>query len=80
VPFIPNKFQLYYYKNKHNRNLILKARQLGFSTAIQIDYLDDALFKPNFSVGIIAQDKYTAALIRKDKIEVALDNLPDYCK
>lgn len=80
IPFIPNDFQLYYFKNKHNRNVILKARQLWFSTAIQIDYLDDALFKPNISVGIIAQDKQTAQLIRKDKIEVALDNLPERCK
>jgi len=32
------------------------------------------------SVGIIAQDKDTAQLIRKDKIEVAIDNLPDRCK
>jgi len=80
VPFIPNEFQLYYLKNKHNRNLILKARQHWFSTMIQIDFLDDALFNKNLSVGIIAQDKQTAQLIRKDKIEVALENLPDFCK
>ena len=79
IPFIPNPFQLYYFKNKHNRNNILKARQLGFSTAIQIDYLDDALFIPNISVGIIAQDIGTAQLIRKDKIEIVLDNLPEWC-
>lgn len=80
IPFIPNKFQLYYFKNKHNRNIILKARQMWFSTAIQLDFLDDALFNRNFSVGIIAQDKDTASLIRKDKIEVALENLPDLVK
>ena len=80
VPFIPNQFQLYYLKNKHNRNILLKARQIWFSTMIQLDYLDDALFTPNLTVWIIAQDKYTAKLIRKDKIEVALDNLPDRCK
>lgn len=80
VPFIPNEFQLYYFKNKHNRNIILKARQLWFSTAIQLDYVDDALFLENISVWIIAQDKWTAQLIRKDKIEIALDNLPIRCK
>lgn len=80
VPFIPNTFQLYYLKHKRVRNLILKARQMWFSTVIQLDYLDDALFNRNFSVGIIAQDKDTAKLIRKDKIEVALDNLPDLVK
>lgn len=80
VPFTPNPFQLYYFKNKHNRNCILKARQLWFSTAIQLDYLDNALFNENWTVGIIAQDTPTAQIIRKDKIEVALDNLPDRCK
>ena len=80
VSFVPNKFQLYYLKNKHTRNIILKARQMGFSTVIQLDYLDDALFNSNFSVGIIAQDRETAGIIRKDKIEVALDNLPDFVK
>lgn len=53
---------------------------MWFSTAIQLDFLDDALFNRNFSVGIIAQDKDTAKLIRKDKIEVALNNLPDLVK
>jgi hypothetical protein len=38
------------------------------------------LFIKNLSVGIIAQDTPTAQLIRKDKIEVALDNIPDRCK
>lgn len=77
VPFIPNEFQLYYLAKKHNRNIILKARQMGFSTVVQLDYLDDALFNRGINVGIIAQDVATAALIRKDKIEFALDNLPD---
>jgi len=49
---------------------------MGFSTVVQLDYLDDALFNPNFNVGIIAQDVATSQLIRKDKIELALDNLP----
>ena len=80
IPFIPNEFQLYYLLNKHNRNIILKARQMGFSTIVQIDYLDDALFNKNFNIGIIAQDVPTAQLIRKDKIEFALDNLPDDIK
>jgi len=53
---------------------------MGFSTVIQLDYLDHALFNPNASVGIIAQDRETAGIIRKDKIEVALDNLPAFVK
>lgn len=80
IPFIPNEFQLYYLKNKHNRNIILKARQMGFSTVVQLDYLDDALFNRNMNIGIIAQDLPTAQLIRKDKIEFALENLPEDIK
>jgi hypothetical protein len=44
VPFIPNKAQTNYYHNRHTKNIILKARQLGFSTLIDIDKLDDFLF------------------------------------
>jgi len=49
---------------------------MGFSTVVQLDYLDDALFTKNLNVGIIAQDTPTAQLIRRDKIEFALNNLP----
>ena len=40
VKFQPNKAQAEYLRNRHYLNVILKARQLGFSTAIQIDMLD----------------------------------------
>jgi len=53
---------------------------MGFSTIVQLDYLDDALFNKNMNVGIIAQDIATAGTIRKDKIEFALDNLPEDIK
>ncbi|WP_025820689.1 hypothetical protein [Shewanella marina] len=36
-------------------NIILKARQLGFSTAIQIFILDHAIFNDNRKCGVIAQ-------------------------
>ncbi|EZJ64316.1 pyruvate/2-oxoglutarate dehydrogenase complex, dihydrolipoamide acyltransferase domain protein, partial [Escherichia coli 2-005-03_S4_C2] len=38
----------------HNKNIILKARQLGFSTAIDIYFLDQALFIPHLKCGIVA--------------------------
>jgi hypothetical protein len=53
---------------------------MGFSTVVQLDYLDDALFNKNYNVGIIAQDVATSQMIRKDKIEFALDNLPEDIK
>jgi hypothetical protein len=34
IPFTPNAAQMKLYENLHTRNNILKARQLGFTTAI----------------------------------------------
>lgn len=44
IPFTPNKYQLHWLDNKHKKNIILKARQLGFSTMIQIYIFDCILF------------------------------------
>ena len=61
-------------------NIILKARQLGFSTAIDIYLLDEALFNKNLKCGIIAQDLTAAGEIYRTKIEVPFDNLPSWLK
>ena len=76
IPFIPNEHQLHYYRNKHSLNTIPKARQLWFSTAIDIDFFDDFLFRRNFNVGIIADTDKIASDIFRDKIRIAWDNLP----
>ncbi len=64
------------FKNMHYRNIILKARQLGFSTGIDIYLLDQALFNKNLSCGIIAQDLSAAGEIFSTKISIPFDNLP----
>lgn len=61
-------------------NIILKARQLGFSTAIDIYLLDEALFNNNLKCGIIAQDQSASGEIYRTKIEVPFDNLPAWLK
>lgn len=61
-------------------NIILKARQLGFSTAIDIYLLDEALFNKNLKCGIIAQDRTAAGEIFRTKIEIPFDNLPAWLK
>ena len=61
-------------------NIILKARQLGFSTAIDIYLLDEALFNKNLKCGIIAQDQKAAGEIYRTKIEIPFDNLPAWLK
>lgn len=80
VPFIPNEAQTEYYQNRHTKNIILKARQLWFSTFIDIDKLDDFLFTSFSSYWVIAQDIDTAKLIFNDKIKFAFDNLPEWLK
>lgn len=80
VPFKPNRAQRRFLSRIWHRNIILKARQLGFTTLIAIMWLDFALFNPNVKCGIIAQDDDTAMEIFKDKVKFAYDNLPDVVK
>lgn len=77
IPFRPNRAQRRFIKRLWHRNLILKARQLGFTTLIALLWLDHALFNANQRCGIIAQDREAAEAIFRDKVKFAYDNLPD---
>lgn len=57
-------------------NLILKARQLGMTTFIQLFMLDRCLFNSNVNAGVIAHNRDDAQKFFKDKIKFAYDNLP----
>ena len=63
VPFHLRPVQEFLFKNMWWLNDVLKARQLGFSTAIDIWLLDEALFNKNLKCGIIAQDQKAAGEI-----------------
>lgn len=76
MPFKPNEAQIRFMDRLWYRNIILKARQLGFTTLICVLWLDHALFNANQNCGIIAQDLPTVYNIFKDKIKFAYDNLP----
>ncbi len=80
VAFVPNPYQKYLIENLHYRILILKARQLWFSTMIQILMLDQAIFYPNVSCWVIAQGLKEAKSIFDNKIKFAYDNIPDWLK
>jgi hypothetical protein len=56
-------------------NVILKARQLGFTTLIQLFMLDACLFNSNVSAGIVAHTREDAEAFFDDKIKFAYDNL-----
>lgn len=80
VPFKPNRAQKKLIKKLHKRNIILKARQLGFTTFIAILFLDSALFaKKNNPVtaAIVAHTEKDAKEIFDDKVKFAYDNLPE---
>lgn len=79
VPFKPNRAQRRLLKRMHKRNIILKARQLGFTTFIAILFLDTALFanrKAPASCAIVAHTQDAAEEIFRDKIRFAYDSLP----
>ena len=76
-PFKPNRAQRRFIKRLWHRNLILKARQLGFTTLIAIMWLDHALWNANQRCGMIAQDRETAEAIFRDKVVFAYDHMPE---
>lgn len=80
IQFKPNRAQRRFVERLHHRNIILKARQLGFTTLVCLIWLDHALFNPNVRCGIIAQDREAAEVIFRDKVKFAYDNLPPELK
>lgn len=79
IPFKPNRAQRKLLKKLHQRNIILKARQLGFTTFIAILFLDSALWALKSSpvtAAIVAQDREAAEEIFADKVKFAYENLP----
>lgn len=74
--FRMNADQEDYLVNRHGMDVILKARQKGFTTVIQLDMLDDCLFVPNTSCGVIAHNLNDAKAFFADKIKFAYDQLP----
>lgn len=79
VRFRLNQEQTEYILNRHNRNIILKARQIGFSTLAVIDGQDDCLFESNFNAGIIAYSLDDAEKLM-DKAKLALEKLPGWIR
>lgn len=75
ITFKRNKAQRHFNENKHTRNLILKSRQLGFTTDEAIDSLDDVLFTRNMEALLIAHNLDAAKAIFDKKIDLAWKNL-----
>ena len=77
LPFQMNPAQEKLFRNSGHRNIILKARQHGFSTLICLWGLDTALFNSNVNVVIVADSEDNAKELFRTKIAFAYDNLPE---
>lgn len=80
VKFTPNDAQLAYIHNASPEDLILKARQLGFTTLMCLIGLDEALFIHDHRVAIIAHTLNDANEIFDSKVKYPYDNLPEQLK
>ena len=75
VLFEPNEEQEEFYCNMHGRDIILKARQLGFTTFKMIHDLDECLFISDFNAGCICHNLDAAKDIFRNKIKFAYQNI-----
>jgi hypothetical protein len=80
VPFRMNWAQEELYSEMWYQNLILKARQLGFTTFVCLFMLDVALFNSNIECGIIAHNREDVSKIFANKIKFPYDHLPEPLK
>lgn len=77
IPFRPNSAQLQFLNEVHSRNIILKARQLGFTTFCCLIYLDACLFTPTTRAAVIAHKLDDAKVIFRDKVKFPYDQLDE---
>src|SRR5215218_5407571 len=77
VRFEPNWAQAELLNGMHHCNVVLKARQLGFTTFIQLFMLDQVVFNSNTRCGTIAHTLVDAQSIFADKVRFPYDHLPE---
>src|SRR5678815_5260717 len=80
VRFELNWAQETLFDDMHFMNVILKARQLGFTTFIQIFMLDSCVFNSDVAAGTIAHTLDDAQSIFRTKVKFPYDNMPDGLK
>jgi len=84
--FAMNRAQLHFFENYligdeiYHRHCVLKARQLGFTTFIDLWILDEILFNTNREGLIIAHTQKDATEIFDRKIDFAIRNMCDEIK
>lgn len=76
VLFTPNDVQEKFFDDIWYRNVVPKARQRGFTTAVAILALDYVIFNENFAAAMLNVDLPTALRIFRQKVKFAYDRLP----
>lgn len=77
VTFEMNRAQRIFHETKTPRSIVLKSRQLGFTTYEAIDSLDDTLFEQNTQALMLSYDEKSMLSIFDNKINLAWANLPE---
>lgn len=80
VKFRLRPIQKHFLENMWYRNVILKSRQLGFTTFLDVWMLDKVLFVPNTRGVIIAHRIDDASAIMETKVELPYANLHPHLK
>lgn len=74
VPFVPNAAQTTYDANRTNRDIILKARQEGFSSFIDALITFECLYRDNLRCVLIAHDRLSTQVLF-DRVKFYVENL-----
>jgi hypothetical protein len=76
VPFQLRPMQEEFLRAMWYMDIILKARQHGFTTAIMYFFLDQAVFNSNIRAGVIAHTLENVEILFRDKVKFAYNSLP----
>jgi len=80
VPFRLNAVQRRLFDALHPMNVVLKARQLGITSFVQLFMLDACLFNSNIAAATVAHTLTDAEAIFREKIRLPYERLPDDLK
>lgn len=76
IPFIFNPPQIHYYRRRTLRDIILKPRQLGFSTLVMGLFLHDTMFAPNTVSVIVAHTDRDASDLF-ERVKFMFSSIPE---
>lgn len=76
VPFRPRPVQATMANNMHSRNIVLKSRQHGATTLMNVWFVDECIFQANTGCAFIAHD----LKVGKQKLQIMKDIFLRFCE